>query len=357
VRAGAGGAGRWQGFDGIASAATALTVWSALTLASCTPPPGAPRERVVVPPRATFAQVTDSLMAHRVITLRPWFKLLARVRQVDRDVHAGIYEFPQGSSAWQVLSTLAAGKVLQVRFTAPEGLTVLELADLAEERLHIPAESLTIAASDLNAARDLGLGGNSMEGFLLPETYQLREGISARELVRVMVEEFLRQWPPAWNARLDSLHLTRADILALASIVEGEARHDADRPIIAGVYMNRLRRGMPLQADPTVQYALQLRTGERKPRLFFKDYGFPSPYNTYLHQGLPPGPVNSPGLRSIEAALYPADVPYLYFVAGLDGRHVFSRTIREHNAAVAKIQAEQRALRRARRQRDPAPVP
>jgi UPF0755 protein len=144
--------------------------------------------------------------------------------------------------------------------------------------------------------------------------------------------------------------MSRSDILALASIVEGEARHDEDRPIIAGVYMNRLRRGMPLQADPTVQYAIQLKTGERKPRLFFKDYEFPSPYNTYLHQGLPPGPVNSPGLRSIAAALYPADVPYLYFVAGPDGRHVFSRTIREHNAAVARIQAEQRALRRARRQ-------
>jgi UPF0755 protein len=114
---------------------------------------------------------------------------------------------------------------------------------------------------------------------------------------------------------------------------------DDERPVIAGVYLNRVRRRMPLQADPTVQYAIQLQTGERKPRLLNKDYQFPSPYNTYLNPGLPPGPVNSPGLSSIEAALYPADVPYLFFVAGQDGRHVFSRTYGEHLRAIAQVRS------------------
>ncbi len=311
-------------------------------LSACSPPPDAPRERIVVPTGASFNQVTDSLTAHGVIGIRPWFKFLARVRRLDREVHAGVYEFPRGSSAWLVLTSLAAGKIVLVRFTAPEGLTVLELADVAEARLKIPAESLIVAADDLDESEELGLARTSLEGFLLPETYEVREGISARELVRTMVEEFQRRWSPGWDARLDSLRLSRADLVSLASIVEGEARHDEDRPIIAGVYLNRLRRGMPLQADPTVQYAIQLKTGERKPRLFFKDYEIPSAYNTYLHPGLPPGPVNSPGIKSIAAALYPAEVPYLYFVAGPDGRHVFSRTAEEHNRAIARIRELQK---------------
>jgi len=152
-----------------------------------------------------------------------------------------------------------------------------------------------------------------------------------------MVQNFQAAWQPGWTARLDTLNLSRNELLALASIVEGEARADDERETIAGVYRNRLRIRMALQADPTVQYAILLANGLRKPRLYQKDYLLSSPYNTYLHPGLPPGPVNSPGRRSIEAALYPADVRYLYFVAGPDGRHVFSRTYDEHLRNVAKM--------------------
>ena len=128
----------------------------------------------------------------------------------------------------------------------------------------------------------------------------------------------------------------REQAVALASIVEGEARVDSERETIAGVYENRLRIGMALQADPTVQYAIELKTGKPKPRLFEKDYLTPSPYNTYLNPGLPPGPISSPGLRSIEATIYAASVPFLYFVAGADGHHIFSRTYAEHLRAVAE---------------------
>ena len=215
-------------------------------------------------------------------------------------------------------------------------LTIGDIADLAQERLGIPADSFTAAARDSVLADSLGLAARSFEGFLRPDTYQLPSDITGRQLVRRLATEFLQVWKPEWDARLDTLKLTRAELLALASIVEGEARVDEEREIIAGVYHNRLRIGMALQADPTVQYAIMLRSGERKKRLFEKDYGFESPYNTYLHPGLPPGPVNSPGLRSIEAALYPDTVPYLFFVAQPDGRHVFTRTYREHLRAVAE---------------------
>ena len=298
--------------------------------------------RITVPPGANFHQVTDSLMAHDLVRSRFWFTLLARLRRTDRAAQAGVYDLPRGASAWALLSAIEHGQVAMVRFTAPEGLTLAELADLAQARLNIPRDSLITAASERARVNRVAPDAPSLEGYLLPETYSLPVPVSGNTLVEAMVEEFQRRWNPAWNARLDTLKLTRTQILALASIVEGEARHDDERSTIAAVYSNRLRIGMALQADPTVQYAIQLATGERKSRLYFKDYEFPSPYNTYLNPGLPPGPVNSPGIKSIEAALYPADVPWLYFVAGPDGHHVFSRTLLEHNRAIQGVRQRAR---------------
>ena len=308
-----------------------------LLLAACggTPASDGTAERIVVPPGASFGSVLDSLEAHGLVGNRFLLKLRAKITGADRAVHAGVYEIPRGTSDAGMLRLLGEGQRAEVRFTVPEGLTIRDIADLAQERLGIPADSFTAAARDSALAESLGLAARSFEGFLRPDTYQLPADITGRELVRRLATEFLQVWKPEWDARLDTLKLTRAELLALASIVEGEARVDEEREIIAGVYHNRLRIGMALQADPTVQYAIMLRSGERKKRLFEKDYGFESPYNTYLHPGLPPGPVNSPGLRSIEAALYPDTVPYLFFVAQPDGRHVFTRTYREHLRAVA----------------------
>jgi UPF0755 protein len=295
-------------------------------------------ERVTLPPGASFAAVTDSLAAHDVVSNRTWFTLLARVRGVDRSVHAGVYEFAPHLSAWRVLGILAGGKAVSLRFTVPEGLTILDFAALGSERLGVSEDSLLAAARDgVAASRLLGFPVKSFEGFLRPETYSLPIGIGASELVRLMADGFNSEWRPEWDARLDSLRLSRLELVTLASIVEGEARADDERETIAGVYYNRLRIRMALQADPTVQYAITLKTGKRKPRLYTKDYQFASPYNTYLRPGLPPGPVNSPGRRSIEATLYPARVPYLYFVAGPGGRHLFSRTYDEHRQNISRV--------------------
>jgi len=295
-------------------------------------------ERVTLPPGASFSAVTDTLAAHGVVGSRFWFTLIARVRGADRSVRAGVYEFAPRLSAWKVLDILEAGDEVATRFTVPEGLTIPEVSALAQQKLGIPADSMMAAARDsVAAAAILGFPVRSFEGFLRPETYSLRLGTTAPELVRVMAEGFKSAWKPEWDARLDSLGWTRAQLVTFASIVEGEARADDERETIAGVYHNRLRIGMALQADPTVQYAIFLATGKRKPRLFTKDYQFRSPYNTYLNRGLPPGPVNSPSRRSLEASLQPAKVPYLYFVAGQDGRHLFSKTYNEHLRAIARV--------------------
>ena len=313
-----------------------LTVFSVFSVLSCSG--SAQTARVILPTGASFSAVTDSLRAHGVVKNPRWFKLLARVRGVDRSVHAGVYEFPAGTSQWTVLDMLARGKKAALRFTVPEGLTVLDVAELAASRLGIPEDSFVPTARNGKAATALlGFTVPSFEGFLRPETYILPADINAGELIRFMVEGFKSEWKPGWDARLDSLKMSRLELVTLASIVEGEARADDEREIIAGVYRNRLKIGMALQADPTVQYAISLKRGRRKTRLFQKDYQIQSPYNTYLRPGLPPGPVNSPGRRSIEAALYPANVKFLYFVAGADGRHVFSRTYGEHLRAIRKV--------------------
>jgi peptidoglycan lytic transglycosylase G len=309
---------------------------------ACTRPGGGGTERVTVPPQSTFRTVTDTLAARGLIANRLIFRVVARLKGLDRSVKAGVYDLPRGSSMTELLTRLASGKTANARFTAPEGLALPEIAAQAARQLGVPADSVLAAANDTAEINALGVDARSLEGFLLPETYSLPLGSSARDLVRTMARSFEAAWRPEWDARLDTLKLTRLQLVTLASIVEGEARVDEERKVIAGVYHNRLRIGMALQADPTIQYAIMLETGGRKPRLYTKDYRFPSPYNTYLHPGLPPGPVNSPGRRSIEASLYPAKVPFLYFVAMPDGRHRFSATYDEHLRNVA---ASRRAYR------------
>lgn len=296
-----------------------------------------PVEQVTIPTGSSFAVVTDSLSAHRVVEHPRWFKLLARVRGLDRSVRAGVYQLARGSSAWSVMNALKRGDQLLLRITIPEGLTLVEIAPIARQALEIPTDSFMAAANDPASASAFVDGAMSFEGLLLPETYLVPAGVNARGLLRIMAQQGLTAWDPAWSARLDSLGMTRLHLLALASIIEGEARVDSERAVISAVYWNRIRKGMPLQADPTVQYAIQLATGARKSRLLLKDYEFRSPYNTYLNTGLPPGPVNSPGRASIEAALYPAQVPYLFFVAAGDGHHVFTRTYGEHLRAIARV--------------------
>ncbi len=312
-----------------------------LCLAACgTPSADLPTTRVTIPPGASFAAITDTLVNRGVLTSPRWFRLAARAGNGDRRIKSGTYDLPVGAPAWWILRTLETGRSVLTRITVPEGVTIAELAELAEAQLGIPADSLLQAARDTGLLRQYGVSAPSFEGFLRPETYFVPLTVTARDLVRHMADGFRADWDSTWDRRAAEAGLTRTGFVTLASIVEGEARVADERPIIAAVYLNRLRIGMPLQADPTVQYAIQLRTGARKPRLLLKDYEVESPYNTYRIAGLPPGPVGLPGRAALEAVAAPADVPWLFFVAGDSGRHVFSRTYAEHLRAIRRVRGQ-----------------
>lgn len=294
--------------------------------------PGTERVRVTVPRGATVGRVTDSLVARGVILSPRRFRWYIKLAGYERSIQAGIYDFPRPSPVAAAVRTLVAGQAAQNSLVLPEGLMLSEIAAMVETQLHIPAESVLAAAHDTALARRIGAREPTLEGYLYPNTYFVSIGTTARQIVQQMVGEFEARWRPEWSRRLDTLGLTRDELVTLASIIEGEALHDADRFYVSSVYHNRLRRGMRLQADPTVIYAL----GRRR-RLFLRDYETPSRYNTYLIDGLPPHAVGQPSAASLEAALYPRDSDFLYFVAGPDGKHIFSRSYREHQAAIRRI--------------------
>jgi UPF0755 protein len=217
----------------------------------------------------------------------------------------------------------------------PEGWTLAQISERAGTLLGIPADSLLRLATTEGAAERFGVPGPTLEGYLYPATYTLPVGAAPDMLLRTMVERYRRAWTPEMRERADSLSMTEREIVTLASIIEKEARVWQERPVISAVYHNRLRIGMRLQADPTVQYAL----GTHQTRLLYShiDDVADNPYNTYRHAGLPPGPIASPSRGAIEAALHPAEVDFLYFVARPDGTHIFTRSLAEHNAARREV--------------------
>lgn len=295
---------------------------------------GQPVRRVRIPQGATFAAAADSLKSAGVLGSPRLFRMYAAVTQRDRDIKAGTYLLEPGLSWNDLIDALTAGRGIEHSVTIPEGLPLREILPLLARGTGAPLESLWHAARDSSLRARLGVPTPDLEGYLFPDTYRFMYGTSAREAVRDMVRRFEEVWDTRWDARLTELGRTRHEILTLASIVEKEARLDAERPVIAAVYHNRLRQNMPLQADPTVQYAL----GEHRTRVLYRDLKVDSPYNTYRNRGLPPGPIASPGRASIEAALYPANVPYRYFVAHPDGHHEFRVTFEEHTAARRMVQ-------------------
>lgn len=309
-----------------------------LLIAACGPAPGAPRERVVIPAGASVHTIADTLATHGVISSTRWFRILARLGGYDRRLQSGPYELVRGEGARAALKALTGGRAVLTRFTVPEGFTLREIAGAAESTLGIPRDRFLAVARDTALQRELGVPSASFEGFLKPDTYLFAAGIGPEVVVRTMAQAARAEWDSAFAGAAAAQGLDRLTATILASLVEGEAKVEQDRPLVAAVYRNRLRIGMPLQADPTVQYAIELATGRRKPRLYERDYGIESPYNTYLKSGLPPGPVGAPGRNSLEAVLSAPAVPFLYFVAGPGGAHIFTRSYAEHLRAVRRMQ-------------------
>ncbi len=271
----------------------------------------------------------ESLSKAGVIHGGKVFRVYASLRRGDRGIKAGTYLLHRDASWASVLDDLRGGKGLVHVVTIPEGFSLWHIEPLLASKLGVPRDSVDAAARDTSLIRQVDAPTETLEGYLFPDTYTFAEGTTARAAITTMVRRFEQVWKPEWTARLDTIHLSRNDVMALASIVEKEAKVPQERPVIAAMYLNRLRSGMLLQADPTVQFAL----GKHLSRVFYKDLEVDSPYNTYKHKGLPPGPIASPGRPSIEAALYPANVSYEYFVAFPDGHHEFRMDLAGHEQA------------------------
>lgn len=297
-------------------------------------------QTVYVPPGASLRQIATQLADAKLIRHRLMFMLYVTWWAPGPHLQAGEYALQSTLSPAQIVAIMRRGKTVQHVLTIPEGLTIRAIAALVEAQGLGDRRKLIELAHDASFIASLGLAVPSLEGYLFPDTYYVTRGMSERDLLRMMVRTLQEHYRDDIARRGHQLGLNQHEVLTLASLIETEARVAAERPLIAAVYHNRLRRDMRLQCDPTVIYAL----GERfDGNLHKADLSIDSPYNTYRYPGLPPGPIANPGLRSIEAAVAPAAVDYLYFVAtGEHGAHKFSRTLREHNAAVRRYQLGQR---------------
>lgn len=259
-------------------------------------------------------------------------------------IKAGTYLLSTGAGWNDILATLRGGGAV-ISVLVPEGFIIAQIDSVLVSKLGVSRDSVAAAVRDTTVLRRLGVPTPTLEGYLFPDTYFFPPGTTARIAVATMVRRFEQQWRAEWSSRLDSMTMSRHEIVTLASIVEREARLDAERPLIAAVYLSRLKRGMRLQADPTVQYALP----QYQKRLLLRHLEVNSPYNTYRHRGLPPGPIAAPGIASLRASLYPENVPFLYFVAYPDGHHEFRVNVAQHQAAARAARRAWDALERSRR--------
>jgi UPF0755 protein len=307
-----------------------------------------PPVTVSVPAGATFTEVVDTLEAYGLVRKPGLFRLYARLKRSDRQVRAGPYAFPRPSSWARLLRDLTEGRVLTQTLTIPEGFTLKQMAPRIASLTGLTEDTVHGELTAPSLEEEWGVPGPGLEGYLFPDSYYLAEGVPIRQVLAAMIARYQAIWTPERISLRNDLGMTEKEVVTLASIVQAEARLREEMPTIASVYHNRLARGHLLQADPTVLYAL----GGPRARLLYAamDSVADHPYNTYTHVGLPPGPIGAPGLAAIEATLSPADTDYFYFVAYPDGSHSFSRTLSEHNRAVAESRRLWDRLRREQAQ-------
>jgi peptidoglycan lytic transglycosylase G len=288
---------------------------------------------VTVPHGATGRMVGRLMEKNGVVRSGLTFRYLAR-RNPRRTLQAGEYFFDHPQTPSEVFDTIASGRIFEKIVTVPEGYTMFAIAQLFEQQGFMKREAFLAAARDPSPVRDLAPDAQNLEGFLFPATYHFPRHPTPQDAVASMVHHFREVWQRLAPVPLGDGR-SAVQIVTLASLVERETPVPAERPIVAGVFSNRLRARHGLQCDPTVVYALEL-AGKYEGSLTRADLRFDSPYNTYRYRGLPPGPIANPGEESLRAALEPAKVDYFYFVANTKGGHFFSRTLAEHNRNVAR---------------------
>ena len=262
------------------------------------------------------------------------FKLFARFKGYDKRIKAGEYRLSAALSPKQILEIMVSGKVALYRITIPEGYNLIQIAGIVSEMGLTDTQAFVQAAVDPAIVHALGVEADSLEGYLFPDTYHFPKGLPLDEIMGVMVNRFQEVFSAEWQTRARQMGMQLHQVVTLASIIEKETGAAFERPLIASVFHNRMAKGMRLSSDPTVIYGIKDFDGN----LTRKHLTTATPYNTYLNKGLPPGPIANPGLSSLEAALYPAETDYLYFVSKKDGTHHFSTTLKEHNRAVRKYQ-------------------
>jgi UPF0755 protein len=298
-----------------------------------------PEQFVEIPAGAPIAEISRRLVDAGVVSDRAALRYALWMTGEGRRLQAGEYRFDRPMRPIEVVQKLARGDVFVQPITFPEGLTIREMGALYEKTGSGTAAAFIRAADRTELIAHLDPQARDLEGYLFPDTYTLPRSATVERLIELMVERFEKAFDETLRAEAVARGLGTRQVVTLASLIEKETAKAEERPLVAAVYANRLKIGMGLQCDPTVIYALQ-RAGRFTGNLRREDLLFDSPYNTYRYAGLPPGPIASPGRASLEAALRPADVPYIYFVSRNDGSHAFAATLEEHNANVEKWQRQ-----------------
>ncbi|RMH74179.1 MAG: endolytic transglycosylase MltG [Gemmatimonadetes bacterium] len=295
---------------------------------------------IVIPQGASLTKIGDLLQSEGIITDAGDFILLSKIQGQTTQLKAGRYQLSPGQTLLDVIHQLAAGKTHEETITIPEGLTRHEIASRLQQYAGLDSAVFVGLTENPVFCQSTGINQPTLEGYLFPDTYRLEWGITEETLIRRMVNQFKKQLTEKDLNVAATMGLTLHEVVTFASLVEKETAVPEERPIIAGVFHNRLKKGWKLETDPTVLYAL----GEHKKRLLYKDLEVDSPYNTYKYAGLPPGPICNPGAAALKAVIYPAEVEYFYFVAKGDGsgRHTFSRTNQEHIAAKNEAKRQRR---------------
>lgn len=315
----------------------------ALLLAACVAPQ--PPEPFDTPVTVEIARgyssrmIAETLESEGIIASK-WSFLFERLRHRDTNLKAGEYEFDGPVEAAEAFQVIAAGRVKLYAITIPEGLNRFEIAEVVEESGRLSGEEFLALSADPAPVKDLLPQAETLEGSLFPETYSLAATSTVRDLVEAMVAQFKREVADAH--RLRTVEIDAWDGTILASMIEKETGSRGEQGLVSSVFHNRIGRGMLMQCDPTIVYGLVLENRYRG-RIYLSDLSDPHPYNTYLHGGLPPGPITNPGRKSIRAAFEPSDSDFLFFVAraGSEGGHVFSESLRGHNRAVRNLRRHQ----------------
>ena len=305
------------------------------------PPSVAPTEKIVeVRDGMTLTDVSELLRREQVIVNALYFRVVSRWTQTDKKLQAGEFALNTAMRPLEVIDTLTQGKNLVAHaVTIPEGATLSQIGEILHAAGRVDAAQFSATVGHPTLIEENG--GLPLEGYLFPTTYTFAKGVAPIEIVRRMLTQFQTVYDEAFQRRAEAIGRTRHAVVTLASIIEKETMQPAERVLISAVFHNRLKQKMRLQSDPTVIFGMPRFDGN----ITRADLEMPTPYNTYLIDGLPPGPIANPGRESLQAALYPADVDYLFFVAKGDGTHAFSRTLAEHNDAVALYQRH-KAVRR-----------